>query len=146
MANTAMGSPSNWGGYLLRRGDGTAFPHRYIKLDSYSTTPNIREEVKAYRDDYSRDLYRITATGTKSKISFETSDNLTLQDAYNIQNFFYAGEDIHLERKISITFWNMEYFRYDTAYFYRPDIEFKVRDIEDGDMTVRSLTITLVEY
>lgn len=147
MANSqAMGSPSNWRGYLLATGGGAQFPHNFIKFDSYDITPDIREEVRAYRDDFSRNLYRLTATGTKSKITFETIDNLTLSEAFQIQSFFHNAETSHLERKVSITYWNPEYFRYDTGFFYRPDMDFKVRDIIGGEILYRSLKITLIEY
>lgn len=147
MANSqAMGSPSNWAGYLLSISGGAQFPHNFIKFDSYGITPDIREEVRAYRDDFSRSLYRLTATGTKSKISFETIDNLSLTEAYQIQTFFHNAEVDHLQRKISIQYWNPEYFRYDTGYFYRPDLDFRIRDIINGQLLYRSLKITLIEY
>ena len=147
MANSqAMGSPSNWGGYLLSISGGAQFPPNYIKFDTYNITPDIREEVKAYRDDYSRELFRITATGTKSKISFETIDNLSLAEAYQVQTFFHNAEVDHLQRKIAITYWNPEYFRYDSGFFYRPDLEFAIRDIVGGDITYKSFKVTLIEY
>ena len=62
---------SNWAGYLLKAVKTNAiFPHKYIAYESYNTTPNQREEIKAYRDDNTRDLTRITAEGTKSVFGF----------------------------------------------------------------------------
>ena len=144
--STAMGSPANWRGYLLANGAGGTFPHYYIKMETYDIQPDIREEVRAYRDDYTRDLYRLTAPGMKSKITFEILDNLSMEQSYEIQNFFYAAEVDHLQRKVQIIYWNPEYFRYDVGYFYRPDTNFKVRDIDGGIMTLKGHPITLIEY
>ena len=144
--STAMGSPANWQGYLIATPEGVTFPHYYIKMESYDIQPDIREEVRSYRDEYTRDLYRLTADGMKTKITFELLDNLTMDESYEIQNWFYTAEVDHKQRKIAIKYWNTEYFRYDTGYFYRPDPNFKIRDIEGGVMTLKGHPITLIEY
>lgn len=59
---------ANFEGYLFKSGS-DIFPHQYINYESYSTLPNSREEIKAYRDDNTRDLTRVTASGTKSSFS-----------------------------------------------------------------------------
>lgn len=145
MADTSMGSPSNWAGYLLAKPDGTVFPHNLIKLETYDVLPNIREEIRAWRDDYTRNLHRITADGTKTKIMFETVDNLDINEAFAIMNFFYSGESDHLQRQVTIRYWDPEYFHYETGVFYRPDIQFKIRDITYG-LNQKGFPITLVEY
>ena len=57
---------ANFEGYLFKKTvtQGTStidvpFPNRYIALDTWSSTPNQREEIKAYRDDNTRDLTRV---------------------------------------------------------------------------------------
>ena len=45
----------NWQGFLFKATQsGDVFPDKYINYESYDTTPNQREEIKAYRDDNSR--------------------------------------------------------------------------------------------
>nr|DAT76591.1 MAG TPA: hypothetical protein [Caudoviricetes sp.] len=138
---------SNFKGYLLRavRTD-TIFPNDYILYSSWKSTPNQREEIKAYRDDNTRELYRVTAEGQKSIFQFDTIDGLSLQDKINIQNFFTSAEINTKERKVQLEFWNEENNQYSIGYFYRPNMEFTIQDISEDDITYSSLTFEFVEY
>lgn len=138
---------SNFKGYLLRavRTD-TIFPNDYILYSSWKSTPNQREEIKAYRDDNTRELYRVTAEGQKSVFQFDTIDGLCLQDKINIQNFFTSAEINTKERKVQLEFWNEENNQYSIGYFYRPNMEFTIQDISEDDITYSSLTFEFVEY
>lgn len=76
-------------GYLIKAtASGTNFDNHWLTLDSYESTPNMREELVAYRDDYTRDLTRVTASGTKSQIKFTTKSNINYNTKVAIQNFF----------------------------------------------------------
>lgn len=136
---------ANFEGYLFKSGN-DIFPHEYILYESYSTLPNSREEVKAYRDDYTRNLTRVTATGTKSSFSFKTRPYLHLADIENILKFFTSHESSAQERKIELTYWNNESLEYKTAYFYRADITFEIKKITDDDIIYNEAEISLVEY
>ena len=138
---------SNFKGYLLRavRTD-TIFPNDYILYSSWKSTPNQREEIKAYRDDNTRELYRVTAEGQKSVFQFDTIEGLSLQDKINIQNFFTSAEINTKERKVQLEFWNEENNQYSIGYFYRPNMEFTIQDISEDDITYSSLTFEFVEY
>lgn len=138
---------SNFKGYLLRavRTD-TIFPNDYILYSSWKSTPNQREEIKAYRDDNTRELYRVTAEGQKSIFQFDTINGLSLQDKINIQNFFTSAEINTKERKVQLEFWNEENNQYSIGYFYRPNMEFTIQDISEDDITYSSLTFEFVEY
>ena len=46
---------SDFKGFLLKNSSGETLD-RYIQFDTYSSTPNQREEINAYRDDNTRDL------------------------------------------------------------------------------------------
>lgn len=132
-------------GYLLKSGN-DIFPHQYIQLESWSTTPNQREEIKAYRDDNTRNLTRVTAAGRKTAIQFKTRPHLHLAEKQAIQNFFVDHETDHAERKLPITFWNDESNTYQTAYFYRPNMKFTIEKITDDDIVYAEFTFDLVEY
>lgn len=136
---------TNFAGYLLKTGN-VIFPLKYIAYESWETTPNQREEIKAYRDDNTRNLTRVTAQGKKSKITFSTRDNLTLEQKIEIQNFFTSHEVSAEERKIQITFWNDEDNDYKTGYFYRPNTSFKIAHITEDNIFYKALKIELVEY
>ncbi len=138
---------SNFRGYLLKAtATGQIFPHKYIALESYMSEPNHREEIKAYRDDNTRNLTRVTAEGTKTSLSFTTRPNLHLSEVEEIQAFFTNAESIALERKINIEYWNDESHTYETGDFYRPDIKFQIKQISNDDIIYKDLTISLIEY
>lgn len=116
-----------------------------MERGSYSTTPNQREEVKAVRDDYTRDLTRITAPGTKTRIEFMTLP-CELKTKMAIQAFFTNAEVDALQRKIQLEYYNEETNTYKTSYFYRDDITFNVKKATDTDIEYEGFRIVLVEY
>ena len=144
-------------GYLLKysytsggRTIDVIFPHNYIQLESWKSTPNQREEIRAYRDENTRNLTRVTASGKKSIFSFKTRPNLHLAEKQAIQTFFTQGEirtggDAN-ERKIKLTFWNEETNNYQTGWFYRPNMEFPIIKITNSDIIYGALDFSFVEY
>lgn len=141
---------NNYKGFLLRAGSNVSsnptFPNRLIIEGGYNSTPNQREEVEAYRDDYTRNLTRVTASGTKSSISITTIDDLTLNDKIEIQTFFNNAMSDTLQRKVRLTFWNDETNAYATSYFYLSDITFTISRATATDIYYKSITIDLTEY
>ena len=138
---------TNWRGYLLKAtATNEILSAKYIEASSYKSTPNQREEIKAYRDENTRNLTRITAAGRKSKIIFNTRDNLHFKDKVAFQNFFYNAESDHSERKINLEFWNDEENIYQTGDFYRPDIQFTIKKITDDDVIYDKVEVHLIEY
>lgn len=136
---------TNFQGYLFKSGN-DIFPLKYILYESWETTPNQREEIKAYRDDNTRNLTRVTAAGKKSKITFSIRDNISLEDKIIIQTFFTSHEVNAEERKIQITYWNDEENTYKTGYFYRPNATFKISHITDDTIFYKGIKIELIEY
>lgn len=122
------------------------FPNKYIQFNSWSSTPNQREELKAYRDDNTRNLTRITAAGKKSVFSFKVRSNLHLADKMEIQKFFTDAEIDHEQRKVNLKFWDDENNEYKTGTFYRPNMQFPIVKITDDDIVYGDLTIECIEY
>lgn len=128
---------ANFLGYFLKATKtNTVFPMTYIAYDTYTCTPNQREEIKAYRDENTRELFRITAQGMKTKITFSTRGALHKADKENILNFFKEAEYAEFDsftslkqRKVQLTYWNEEDNDYKTSYFYIPNITFKIKSI-----------------
>lgn len=144
---------SNWQGYLFKKTEqvGTTvvdvkFPDKYIALESWDSTPNQREEIKAYRDDNTRNLTRITAQGKKSTFSFKTRKYLHLAEKMEIQNFFTSSETDPNQRKIQLTYWNEEDNKYKTGDFYRPNMKFKIYKISNDDIIYDEMSFELIEY
>ena len=122
------------------------FPNKYIQYNSWSSTPNQREEIKAYRDDNTRNLTRITAAGKKSVFSFKVRSPLHLEDKEEIQRFFTSAEIDHDQRKVNLKFWDDENNEYKTGTFYRPNMKFPIIKITDDDIIYGELTIECIEY
>lgn len=141
---------NNFRGYLIKATrTGKIFPLKYIKFESWNSTPKQREEIKAYRDDNTRNLTRITAEGMKSVFAFETREKLHLAEKMEIQSFFTDAEEdseAHHQRKVQLEYWNDETNQYETAYFYRPDTQFPIIKITDDDIIYGSLKLEFVEY
>lgn len=138
----------SWKGYFLKTvgNNPVVFPNKYIDWSSWSSTPEQREEIVAYRDDNSRDLYRVTASGKKSVVSFETRSNLQLADKDWILHFFTDHEVDTNQRKIQLEYWNDATSEYKTGYFYRPNMQFKIIKMTNDNLWYDSLTIELIEY
>lgn len=122
------------------------FPNKYIQYSSWSSTPNQREEIKAYRDDNTRNLTRVTAAGKKSVFSFKVRSNLHLSEKTEIQEFFTSAEIDHEQRKINLRFWDDENNVYRTGTFYRPNMQFPIVKITEDDIIYGELTIECIEY
>lgn len=142
---------NNFAGYLIgqsKNGVLSKLPLEYIELGSYDSTPNQREEIKAERDDNTRDLIRVTAGGRKSAIHFKTRPNLTLDEKIAFTTWFTSRESNTDERKINLTFWNDEENAYKTGDFYRPNMKFPILRIEESTNNIiyDSLEIDLIEY
>lgn len=134
-------------GYLLKGLEtNTVFPHKYIVFSSWSSTPNQREEIKAYRDDNTRNLVRITASGKKSIFSFDTRPNIHLADKTAIHTWFYNNETDHVGRKMHLQFWDDENNVYKSGYFYRPNIALPIVRITANDIIYGTMHIDFIEY
>lgn len=134
-------------GYLIKAvATGEVFPNKYIEYESWDSTPDQREELVAYRDDNTRNLTRVTATGKKSVFSFSIREGIHLADKQIIQQFFTDAEVDHEQRKIQLEFWNDDTNSYDTGYFYRPNMHFPIKKVTATDIIYKQLTIELVEY
>lgn len=141
---------TDFAGYLLRTGTlstmGNIFPHEYMQVDSWDSTPNQREEIKAYRDDNTRNLTRVTAEGKKSVFSFKTRKSLDLAEKIAIQTFFTSAESDATQRKIHLVYWNDEDNIYKEGDFYRPDTHFPIKRIEEDNIIYNELQLDFVEY
>lgn len=140
---------SNYNGYLLKSTKtNQIFPMKYIKYDSWESDPNHREDIKAYRDDNTRALYRETVKlqYTKSAFSFSTRDNLTLEDREAIKQFFDSAYSDATERKLSLEYWNDEDLNYKTGVFYVANMQPKIKVVKGDTLVYNSYKIEFVEY
>lgn len=123
-----------------------SFPMRYVAYNGVKMNPNVREEIKAYRDDKTRNLTRVTATGTKSSMTLEMLGGLNNAAKKEIVAWFTSHETNTLQRKINLLFYDPDSDSYRTGTFYRADIEFTMLYTTTNDIIWDSFTIDLVEY
>ena len=135
---------SAFAGYLLQNSLGETIDE-YIELESYDSTPNQREEIDAWRDDNTGELFRETAEGMKTVIHFTTTE-LNMEDKEAIQQFFKHATVIDKERKVQLTYWNDEDNAYKIGYFYRPNMEFTIQEYTADDIIYASMSFEFVEY
>ena len=131
-------------GYLMKAGAAT-FPHKYIQISTYQTTPSQRQDLDSYQDSLGN-LHRTVVPHDRSKIIFKTMDNLNLTEKQEIQAFFNAAMTNTRERKVSLTYWNDESNAYATGSFYIPDVTYPIKRIEADNIVYDSVEYHLIEY
>lgn len=130
-------------GYLLKVGN-TIFNLDWIKYDTYSVTPNIRQDKDSY-EDCNGVLHRNVLPHRPSKIEFETRVLDNTQAGLIMSTVKSAWTNIG-ERKLSITFWNPEENGYTTADAYMPDIQWKIMDADNTKLRYRPARICFICY
>lgn len=131
-------------GYLMKA-FGTIFPHKYIQISTYQTTPSQRQDLDSYQDSKGN-LHRTIVPHDRSKIVFKTMDNLKLAEKQEIQAFFNGAMSNARERKITLTYWNDEDNMYKVGSFYIPDVTYPIKRIMGNDIVYDSVEYHLIEY
>ena len=131
-------------GYLMKAGAAT-FPHKYIQISTYQTTPSQRQDLDSYQDSKGN-LHRTVVPHDRSKIVFKTMDNLKLAEKQEIQAFFNGAMTNARERKITLAYWNDEDNMYKTGSFYIPDVTYPIKRIMGNDIVYGSVEYHLIEY
>ena len=135
---------SNFQGYLLKFGS-EVFPNKYLDFDNQASTPNQRAEAEAYVDA-NNELHRITLLKYRTKIEYNTIDDLSLADKIAIQDVMFKGLVDAVQRKYLVTYWNDETNSYETSNFYIPDTTFQIKKITADNIIYRSFKLILIEY
>ena len=123
----------------------TTFPHKYIQISTYQTTPSQRQDLDSYQDSKGN-LHRTVVPHDRSKIVFKTIDDLKLAEKQEIQAFFNGAMTNARERKVTLTYWNDEDNIYKTGSFYIPDVTYPIKRIMGNDIVYDSVEYHLIEY
>lgn len=123
-----------------------SFPMKYVAQNGVHINPNVREEIKAYRDDNTRNLTRVTAAGTKTSISIDMLGGLNNAKKQEILGWFTSHETDALQRKITLLYYDADSNSYTTGTFYRADTEYSAIRTTANDVIWDAFTIDLVEY
>lgn len=119
---------------------------RYIRLESYSITPNQRLELKAERD-VTGVLHRTTVTHTPSKIEFDTP-YLYRADMVQLASLLRNSYTNALEKKTSVEFYAPDTDSYQTGEFYVPDVKFQIYNVDRirMDIIYAPVRLAFIEY
>ena len=120
---------------------------KYIVKGGYNSTPNQRQEAKAWQD-LKGNLHRDTAPHYRTKIEFKTVNGITLSEKQEIQGIMNSAITDKRQRKGTVIYWNEEDNEYKQATVYIPDITFEVDEIDElrKNIYYNSIRISLIEY
>lgn len=129
-------------GYLLKGAtNNVIFPAKYIVMESWDSNPRQKEYLKAYRDDNTRNLTKVAASGRKSTFKF-TIPKTKLSDRTFIKNWIEANGG---DEEIQVEYWDDKNLRYRTGSFYIPNLNFKIVKHSAKDIMYDSLEIEFIE-
>lgn len=123
-----------------------SFPMRFVAYNGIHINPNVREEIKAIRDENTRNLTRVTADGMKTSMSIDILGGLHNEEKKMILAWFTAHETSRKERKVPLLYYDIDEDVYDTGNFYRANAEWNFLYQTDDDIIWDAFTIELVEY
>ena len=104
-------------GYLVKVGSYT-IPLTFMKLESYKSAPDQRQDLDSYRDANGY-LHRNVLPHTATKIEFETP-YMTMKDFQTLLTGIKNNLTSSLERKCALTYYDEETNAYKTGTFYMP--------------------------
>ena len=132
-----------YNGYLLKAGN-TEIPLSYIRYDTYTIQPRQRQDLDPYRD-VNGVLHRNVVDNKPSVIEFNTPtmNSDKMQTFLSIIRNNYENAD---ERKLHLTYYDMEINDYRSGDFYMAQPNFKIRQILNGEILYDEVTINFIGY
>lgn len=104
-------------GYYIKVGNYT-IPLTFMKLESYKSAPNQRQDLDSYRDANGY-LHRNVLSHTATKLEFETP-YLIVRDMRSLIQNIRANYTDELARTVELTYYDEETDSYKTGTFYMP--------------------------
>ena len=133
----------SFNGYLLKFGSDT-FDLKYIFKDSYSVTPDRRQDLDPYRDANGK-LHRNVVSHYATTITFQTKPMWNSElDA--MMSFIRSHFENSAEKKLDITYFNPLTNGYSRGDFYMPDIAFPIHMIDGNRILYSSVQLEFIEY
>lgn len=141
-----MAYNNNYG--LVQVYNGTAYisiPLGYMRYETYQITPQQTIDLDSYRSENGNLLRNPVAT--KCKLEFNTPLMTDTQWA-EIWNIIKAGFNNNTERKLKLKYYDTLSATYKTGYFYVPDVQTTIRNIEEGPGVInyQEIRLAFIEY
>lgn len=141
-----MATVTHYAGYLIKVGD-YIIPTKYLALESYKVTANLRQDLDPFRDA-NGDLTRNVVPNMPSKIEIKTP-YLYARDMEVLMAGLRANYTVPAEKKASVTFYCPDTDSYKTENMYCPDFDFEYYRIEPSnfDMSLyKPFTLKFIGY
>lgn len=132
-------------GYLLKMG-ADVFPLSFVYKNSYSITPNRRQDVDSTRNANGV-LERNVLDHMPSTISFQTKPMYN-DDLEKMMSFIRSHYSVEKEKKLVLEYYCPDINGYKTGEFYVPDISFPIDmvDVEKKRILYREFQLEFIEY
>lgn len=124
-------------GYLIKV-NGNTFPHKFIKLDTYSIDPNQIQDDDSYVDG-DGELHRQTLPHERTKLEFTTAQ-IGETENRELQALFPDTKTINVE------YWNPRKGTYETGTCYTPNLKFEIFSISSNNITYNPIRLAFIEY
>ena len=141
-------------GYLIgfKDGNGTLvkFPIKYMRYETYKTSPDQRLDLDSTRDTTGV-LHRTVLNHTATKVEFNMPymDKTSLQAALKfIKDAFGYPDGNTQARKLRLRYYDEWTDDYKEGIFYVPDIQFTIRNIDavNNKINYGETRIAFIEY
>ena len=122
-----------------------SIPLGMIRYETYQITPQQTIDLDSYRSENGNLLRNPVAT--KCKLEFNTP-LMTDTQWGEIWNIIKAGFNNHIERKLKLKYYDTLSATYKTGYFYVPDVQTTIRNIEEGPGVInyQEIRLAFIEY
>ena len=121
-----------YSGYLIKVGTWT-FPLKYIKYETYKITANQRIDLDSTVTTQGY-LWRQVLPHTRTKVEFDVP-YMNMADQQTIMTNLraaWAANGTTLQRECIVTYYDPETNDYKTMNCYMPDIDWKIRNIDNN--------------
>lgn len=134
-----------YNGYLIKMGV-DIFPLSFVFANSYTVTPNRRQDVDSNRNANGI-LDRNVLDHMPSTISFQTKP-MWNNELNAMMTFIRSHYSIEKEKKIVLEYYCPDIDEYKTGEFYVPDIAFPINmvDNEHNAILYNSFQLDFIEY
>ena len=122
-----------------------SIPLGMIRYETYQITPQQTIDLDSYRSENGNLLRNPVAT--KCKLEFNTP-LMTDTQWGEIWNIIKAGFNNNTERKLKLKYYDTLSATYKTGYFYVPDVQTTIRNIEEGPGVInyQEIRLAFIEY
>lgn len=123
----------------------TSIPLGKIRYETYQITPQQTIDLDSHRSENGNLLRNPVAT--KCKIEFNTP-LMTDSEWADVWRIIKAGFNNNTERKLKLRYYDTLSATYKTGYFYVPDVQTTIRNIEEGAGVINynEIRIAFIEY